>query len=166
MWVKNIKKLGLIFCVFCILNSMSCGYNVLKYKIDDNYTGPIVVFVYSDPKDAGDGNIVTIDKDGLGAVRSYQLNSKFTFVSAQTEKEIQIVSVGEEIEASDKERGVYSLVKRSASSTCSPDSLSMIVFFVGVKSDFENWSKSGLNELKYFEEEGIDWCNFYKSHLK
>lgn len=160
------KNLGVVLgCILCIFALVSCKASLLKYKIHDNYVGPVVVFIYSNLRGSGSNNLVVINRDGLGIVERRQLNSKFIFISGKMETKMRIIDIGLEKEADEKKRGIYSLVKGNSSTKCSPHSLSMVLFFVGRKSDFENWSKMHKGELKYLEEKGIDWCSFYKKHL-
>lgn len=152
-------KLNNIFIISLVVFLFGCENNTVEYCINDNYTGPCVIFIYNSKYNTK-SNKILIDK-GLARINKNVMKKKFIFKSVEQNKELEIIPIGKTDIAKDKLRYIFQLTEGSRSSKCTTEDLQMISFFIGLKSDYINWSSTYHDELEHFESIGFDWCKYY-----
>lgn len=146
--------LGVILC--------SWGCKSLEYKITDQYSGPVIFFIYTDdienPK-------LSID-NGLGRISEDMMSREIYFTSTERKTKIHLVPDGQQDSVSDQERYIFQLGVGKSSNSCIDKHLALLTFYIGTKSEYNSWYNLYQDEFEYFDSKGVDWCKYYKEGLK
>jgi hypothetical protein len=133
---------------------------VFQYRVKDNYSGPCIIFL--DENELNSNELII--SSGLNIISQNVRKKTFIFKSHNTNKEIDIVPIGNKNHRDMNKRYIFNLSIGKQTSSCSDKIIQRICFFVGSETEFVYWKKNNLDEFNYFESKGIDWCLFYKSH--
>lgn len=158
-----IKSKFLYFVICSML--FSCSTTGITYEVGDTYTGPCIVFIYDDIVGQIEARNSIKLENGLGRISKNLVNNRFMFVD-DSSNEMEIISIGKQDTVSDNSsRYIFELSKGTSSSRCSKTDLNVILFFVGTKKDYLDWSSKFQDSFTYFDVVGIKWCEYYKAGL-